>query len=124
MNFSRHLSDERQRLGLSQAEAASLCGVSREMWGKYERGKASPAASVLEAFARAGADVLYILTGQRTPLSVAETPAGYQVEALKPDEAALLDNYRHSSPEAQAALKATSDALAQRLCAEGKKVKK
>lgn len=32
---------------------------------------------------------------------------------LKPDEAALLDNYRHASPEGKKAIKATSDALAQ-----------
>ena len=32
--------------------------------------------------------------------------------ASTPDEAALLDNYRHSPPEAQAALRATSAALA------------
>ena len=31
---------------------------------------------------------------------------------LKPDEAALLDNYRHASPEGKKAIKATSDALA------------
>lgn len=38
---------------------------------------------------------------------------------LQPDEAALLDNYRHSPPDARAALKATSDAFAQ--SAKGKK---
>lgn len=32
--------------------------------------------------------------------------------SLKPDEAALLDNYRNSSPEGKKAIKATSDALA------------
>lgn len=38
---------------------------------------------------------------------------------LKPDEAALLDNYRHSPKEQQVLLKATSDAFAQ--SAKGKK---
>jgi len=32
--------------------------------------------------------------------------------SLKPEEAALLDNFRHASPEGQRAIKATSDALA------------
>lgn len=112
MNFYYLLEEERKRLGLSQAEAGALCGVSREMWGKYERGIAVPGGDVLEAFAQAGADVLYILTGKRTT-HMDETRAEYVVAPLKPDEAALLDNYRHSSPEAQAALKATSNALAQ-----------
>jgi len=60
---------------------------------------------VLALFAAAGSDVLYILTGQRAG-AVAPPPP------LKPDEAALLDNYRHSPPEGQAAIRATSAALA------------
>lgn len=120
MNYFSRLSDERHRLGLSQTEIGALCGVSREMWGKYERGLASPGADKLALLALAGVDVQYVLTGQRAP-AVNEPGAGYVVEPLKPDEAALLDNYRHSSPEAQAALRATSDALAQQLKPKGKK---
>lgn len=110
MNFSSHCGDrvleERERLGLSQASAGELCGVSREMWGKYERGKASMGTEVLSKFVLAGADALYVLTGQRGQ-SVAAS-------ALKPDEAALLDNYRHSPPDQQRLLKETSAAFAQR----------
>ena len=69
---------------------------------------------VLALFAAAGADVLYILTGQRSGTVV---PA----PALKPDEAALLDNYRHSSPEGRKAIKATSDALAKPSAGNGGK---
>ena len=101
------VTEERQRLGLSQADAGALCGVSREMWGKYERGKAVMGTEVLSRFALNGADALYILTGQRN----AATPA------LKPDEAALLDNYRHAPKEQQDILKATSAAFAQ--CCKG-----
>jgi len=96
------VTEERQRLGLSQADAGALCGVSREMWGKYERGKAVMGTEVLSRFALNGADALYILTGQRN----AATPA------LKPDEAALLDNYRHAPKEQQEILRATSAAFA------------
>lgn len=39
--------------------------------------------------------------------------------SLAPDEAALVDNYRHCPPEGKAALKTTSNALAQPKC--GKK---
>ena len=38
--FTIHLKNERTRLGLTQAEIASKCGVSREKWEKYERGVA------------------------------------------------------------------------------------
>lgn len=102
---SPRVAEERKRLGLSQEAVGQMCGVSREMWGKYERGKAVMGTEVLALFVASGADALYILTGQRSG-AVVLTPA------LKPDEAALLDNYRHSSPEGKKAIKATSDALA------------
>lgn len=68
--------EERRRLGLSQADAAAACGVSREMWGKYERGAASPGCDVLAAFSSVGADALYILTGRR------EQPALEDIKTL------------------------------------------
>ena len=58
------LKSERKRLALSQAEAAALCGVSRETWGKYERGSIVPGGDVLLSFAMNGANVQFILTGQ------------------------------------------------------------
>lgn len=35
------------------------------MWGKYERGAASPGCDVMTKFSAAGADIVYILTGRR-----------------------------------------------------------
>lgn len=68
-NFSSdsapRISEERVRLGLTQESAATACGVSREMWGRYERGVAAIGGESLRAFAVAGADVIYILTGAR-----------------------------------------------------------
>jgi len=76
MDFFYRLLEERKRLGLSQADAAAACGVSREMWGKYERGAASPGCDVMAAFSATGADVLYILTGRR------EQPALEDIKTL------------------------------------------
>lgn len=64
------LKDERKRLGLSQAEAAETCGVSREIWGKYERGLTMPGSEALYAFANFGADIQYVFTGIRSSLSL------------------------------------------------------
>lgn len=64
MDFSSRLAEQRKTRQLSQVDAASLCGVSREMWGRYERGRAKPGSDVLDALARAGWDVSYILTGK------------------------------------------------------------
>lgn len=70
MNFSSHcaprIKEERLRLGLSQVQVAEKSGVSREMWGRYERGDAIPGGEVLFSFAIAGADIQYVLTGIRS----------------------------------------------------------
>lgn len=63
--FCDRLREERVRLGHSQDAIASMCGISRVMWGKYERDISEPTSSVLAALAGAGADVTYILTGSR-----------------------------------------------------------
>lgn len=84
--FSARLKEERKRLGLSQAEAAAECGVSREVWGRYERAVAVPGGEVLFGFANLGADAQYILIGRR----------GAQPDnsGLPADEQLLLDSYR------------------------------
>lgn len=84
--FCARLKEERKRLGLSQAEAAVECGVSREVWGRYERAAAIPGGEVLSGFAALGADVQYVLVGRR----------GTQPDSsgLPPDEQLLLDSYR------------------------------
>jgi len=103
--IGERLLEERERLGLSQTDLAELCGVTMRSQRNYEKGERQPDAAYLAAIAAAGADVLYILTGQR---AFAPPPA------LKPDEAALLDNYRHAPKDQQDILKATSAAFAQR----------
>ncbi|WP_068634923.1 helix-turn-helix domain-containing protein [Thauera butanivorans] len=93
------LREERERLGLTQ----DALGVTPQSQRKYEKGESTPGADYLAMFAALGADVLYILTGQRT------------VGELAPDEAALLDNYRHTQSDGKLALQTTSAALARRL---------
>lgn len=76
---------ERQRLGLLQSQLAEACGVSREMIGRYERGKAVPGGEVLFSFAELGADVQYVLTGRRCGESEPAHPvdeATLAIEAL------------------------------------------
>ncbi|HFK1634811.1 helix-turn-helix domain-containing protein [Klebsiella oxytoca] len=87
MNFdslcATRLKSERARLKLSQIQVSGLCGVSREMWGKYERGAAVPGGDVLASFANNGGDIQYVLTGNRSnSLSLAR------------DEMEMLEFYR------------------------------
>ena len=100
--FGERLKEERNRLNLNQAEAGKVAGVSREMWGKYERG-AAPGADVLTALAAAGADVMYILTGVHSTTT----------EALCPRQRALLDNYKFSDESGKSIIEGTATLAAQ-----------
>lgn len=101
------LTEERKRLRLTQQALAEACGVTGRSQSNYEKGDRQPDAIYLAALAAVGADVLYVLTGVRGGI------------VMTPEESALLDNYRHSPPAAQKALKTTSDLLAQRDCPGG-----
>lgn len=78
------LCSERKRCGLTQAEAANSVGVSREMWGKYERG-AKPGTNVLLRLATQGFDVPYILTGERTPAAALQAHINAAQFTIKKD---------------------------------------
>lgn len=71
-------------------------GVQRRAQINYEKGERQPDTDYLAALAAAGADVLYILTGERSGAA----------SALAPDERLLLDRYRESArPLRDAALR-------------------
>ncbi|WES88080.1 helix-turn-helix domain-containing protein [Dickeya fangzhongdai] len=98
MNFdslcASRLKTERIRLALKQGDAADVCGVSREMWSKYERGIAVPGGDVLAQFALAGANIQYVLTGN------SDIPS---VEITK-DESELIRHYRDAPLAVKAAV--------------------
>jgi len=103
-SISSRFSDERSRLGLSQQNLAELCGSNRKSIARYEGGENVPGGEMLAAFAAAGADVLYILTGQRAvPVE----------SSLSREEECLLDNYRNTAPEYQGCIQDVSAAMAQ-----------
>ncbi|MBF0182497.1 MAG: helix-turn-helix transcriptional regulator [Magnetococcales bacterium] len=64
--FFDRLQEERRRLGMNQAEFATIGGVGRTAQINYESGDRRPTSEYLIAIAAAGADVNYILTGQRS----------------------------------------------------------
>lgn len=71
------IKEERKRLKLTQAVIADICGISREMWSKYERGLAKPCGKVLASFANAGEKQLGLI--------------------LTKEEKAFLDLYRNAT---------------------------
>lgn len=70
--ISDRLAEARKALGLSQQALAERTGISARSQRNYESGERSPDADYLAALAAAGADVLYILTGE--PAGRAQTP--------------------------------------------------
>ena len=91
------IKEERERLGFDQEPFAALSGASRYSQIDWEKGKSFPNAKALAAWAAAGADVQYILTGVRAGGAIAHPTVSYTV--LTPREAALVDNYRHIADE-------------------------
>lgn len=79
------LREERERLRFSQAAFGELGGVKANAQGNYEKGDRYPDAAYLAAVAEKGVDVLYVVTGRRTP---------HSAETIAPDEAHVLECYR------------------------------
>ncbi|MFU3147481.1 helix-turn-helix domain-containing protein [Pseudomonas aeruginosa] len=111
--MGERLADERKRLGYNQNDFSALAGITRKTLFGYESGERAPDALALAAWAEHGVDLLYVVTGQRQGVP-APAPTQEQDAPLTHEERALLENFRHCSPDTRAAIKATSDALAQR----------
>ncbi|MFN4351289.1 MAG: helix-turn-helix domain-containing protein [Hylemonella sp.] len=71
-SMSLRITEERNRLGMTQTELASALGLSRNSVTLYEAGKHQPGAEALTGLHRVGIDVLYVLTGMRSVNAVAE----------------------------------------------------
>lgn len=138
-HFSERLEKVRLDRGLTQDVMAKQIGVSKRSYCAYESGETPPSAKLLTALAGMGVDIAYLLTGLKAATHQAlnavrvGTETGMLVETitgnpddalavqeavvlqsvLKPDEAALLDNYRNSPPEGKTAIRTTSAAFAQ-----------
>lgn len=65
MTFERRLKEERERLGMTQAEFAELGGVKRVSQHLYEQGDRHPDVEYLEALMKHQVDVQYLILGHR-----------------------------------------------------------
>lgn len=63
--FGQNLRAERLRLGLTQAQLATVGGVSKATQVAYEGGSTSPDARYLSRVAERGVDVVWLLIGRR-----------------------------------------------------------
>lgn len=91
---------------LNQRDFAESLGVSKGSISQIEQDKAMPSGEFLLKIKTVMAvDLNWLLTG------MGNEPQPMQSD-LKPDEIALLDNYRHASKEQQEILRATSAVFA------------
>ena len=102
------LREVREALGLSQQALAERCGITARSQRNYESGERLPDAAYLAAIAAAGADVLYILTGQRAGGASAPPPP----RAVSEGDRILLDNFHAAPAQVQAGVKTTLGAFA------------
>jgi transcriptional regulator with XRE-family HTH domain len=72
MNLGERIKQERKRLELSQTACAALGNASKGSQISWEKGLASPNATVLSAWAAAGFDVVFLLTGEPTEKKLAD----------------------------------------------------
>lgn len=98
------LREERDRLGKNQTEFGELVGVSRGTQKAYELGSSSPDVRYLAALESCGVDVLYVLTGRRTPAAA---------DAPSEDEAKVLEQYRSLPDQDKASVVRLTTALAE-----------
>ncbi len=74
------------------------------MWGKYERGAATPGCDIVEKFASLGADVTYILTGRRERPASELTDRARLLAAIQVIEEGLGDKRLPPDKKAEAIL--------------------
>lgn len=89
MEMHTRLIKERERLGLNQDQMAVAGGMKKRAYCYYESGERAPDAIFLSGVAKLGADIRYIVTGERD---------GPPPDVLSADERYLLERYR-SSPQ-------------------------
>ena len=65
--FGNRLREERERLGLTQAQLAEAAGIQRLAQGQYENEIRSPTVKYLSAIDDKNVDLSYVLFGRRHP---------------------------------------------------------
>ncbi|MBN3779930.1 transcriptional regulator [Burkholderia sp. Ac-20345] len=101
MSIGVRLREERERLKLTQPAFGEIAQAAKRTVISWEQGASTPTAAQLALLAEAGMDVLYVITGSRTPGASS---------AAQPNrrESALLDNYHHSDEEGKRALESAA----------------
>jgi len=96
MTMGERLKEERLRIGVNQTVLAEKCGVTKNTQLAYEKGERNPDTAYLAAAVSLGVDVLYLITGQRLPVSDS---------ALSADEMEMVEHVRALDEDDKGAVK-------------------
>ncbi len=113
MTLGARIREERLRLGKNQTDFAALAGASKRAMVSWEKDDSAPVSTALVAWAEAGADAVYILTGKRGRDARDQLSASLE-EQLNDIERKLLNQGTVRLPdqtEAEAEWRAFSGAL-------------
>lgn len=113
--------EERNRMALSQEAFGAIPGVTKQAQIKYEKDERHPDTLYLAAIAAAGADVLYILTGQRSGAAAAAPVAAEPAAQLSRRALAVAQNYEATSEEGKKIIEAAAFAAAKPAAKRGAK---
>ncbi|EAN5160555.1 helix-turn-helix transcriptional regulator [Salmonella enterica] len=94
MQIFDRLRNERERLGLSQTAMSKVCNVAFRTYCDYEAGKSEPKASTLASLAEFGVDILFVLSGVKTP----------KIDGISEDEQEIVKMYREAPLAVKAAV--------------------
>lgn len=103
-DLGSRLKEERKRLGLSQQDFGSIGGVEANAQGKYESGERIPRSDYLAALGKKGIDVMYVLSGERTPIAT---------DTLNEAERAVITHYRALSDDDRDAISQLATSLSE-----------
>jgi transcriptional regulator with XRE-family HTH domain len=103
-DLGSRLKEERKRLGLSQQDFGSIGGVEANAQGKYESGERIPRSDYMAALGKKGIDVMYVLSGQRTPIAT---------DTLNEAERAVITHYRALSENDREAISQLATSLSE-----------
>lgn len=96
--FGQRLKEERTRLGKNQLEFAQAGGVGRLSQIQYENETTSPTTRYLSGIAKIGADLTYLLLGERMGTAKITDAQEERIERVAFE---LIENYAKSQPGGQ-----------------------
>lgn len=110
-SIQKRVKEERERLGLTQDSMAKIGGVSQRTQANYETGSRAPTAEYLAKVRGVGADVVYIVSGERL-----DKPS---LVLLTPEERSLVDSFRGLPDDMKSMLVCYLDAMVAKSVKDG-----